>query len=134
MKILSAIAIAVVALAGLSVALSDAAPDRPPGVAADRWAPISATMGVVLVPDSDLSAGSPPPAGAPAQAADAPNAGPTAGPKVPLGATDPTELIAPPTPAVRKIIEEGLPVRGYIMVKRGRLWRPLLVVAPTVNN
>jgi hypothetical protein len=35
---------------------------------------------------------------------------------------------------VRKIIEEGQPVRGYIMVKRGKLWRPLLVVAPTVNN
>jgi hypothetical protein len=51
-----------------------------------------------------------------------------------VGAVDPTALIAPPTAAVRKIIEEGQPVRGYIMVKRGKLWRPLLVVAPTVNN
>jgi hypothetical protein len=134
MKILSGIAIAMVAMAGLSLAFSDNAPDRPPGVAADHWAPISATLGVVLVPDSGLSAGSPPPAGGPAQAADAPNAGPHARPKVPVGATDPTELIAPPTSAVRKIIEEGQPVRGYIMVKRGKLWRPLLVVAPTVNS
>jgi hypothetical protein len=51
-----------------------------------------------------------------------------------VGAVDPTALIAPPTPAVRKIIEEGQPVRGYIMVKRGTLWRPLQVVAPTVNG
>lgn len=134
MNKLSGIAIAMVAMAGVSMAFSDAAPDRPPGVAADHWAPISATMGVVLVPDSGLSAGAPPPAGGPAQAADTPNAGPTAGPKVPVVATDPTELIAPPTPAVLRIIEEGQPVRGYIMVKRGKLWRPLQVVAPTVSN
>jgi hypothetical protein len=130
MKTLMGIAIAVVATAGLSLALSNDAPDRPPGVAADHWAPISATLGVVLVPDSGLSAESPPPAGGPTASAGAP----TAGTKVPVGAADPTALIAPPTAAVRKIIEEGQPVRGYIMVKRGNLWRPLLVVAPTVNN
>jgi hypothetical protein len=129
-KTLLGIAIAVVAAAAVSLALSDNAPDRPPGVAADRWAPISATLGVVLVPDSGLSAEAPPPAGGAVPPADAP----AAGPKVPVGAVDPTTLIAPPTAAVRKIIEEGQPVRGYIMVKRGKLWRPLLVVAPTVNN
>lgn len=129
MKTLIRIAIAVVAIAGLSLAFSDNAPDRPPGVAADRWAPISATLGVVLVPDSGLSAESPPPAGGPSPLADRPAAGPRV-----VGAVDPTALIAPPTPAVRKIIEEGQPVRGYIMVKRGTLWRPLQVVAPTVNG
>jgi hypothetical protein len=129
MKTLIGIAIALVACAGLSLAISSNAPDRPPGVAADRWAPISATLGVVLVPDSGLSAESAPPAGGPSPPAGAP----MGGPKVVVGA-DPTALIAPPTPAVRKIIEEGQPVRGYIMVKRGKLWRPLLVVAPTVNN
>jgi hypothetical protein len=134
MKTVSAIAIALIALAGLSLAFSDTAPDRPPGVAANRWAPLSPTLGVVLVPESGLATGAPPPAGGPTPATEAPNAGPTAGPKVPVNATDPTALIAPPTPAVRKIIEEGQPVRGYIMIKRGKLWRPLLVVAPTVNN
>ena len=130
MKTLIRIAIALVAIAGLSLAFSDNAPDRPPGVAADRWAPISATLGVVLVPDSGLSAESPPPAGGPTP----PDGAPAPGPKLVMGAVDPTALIAPPTAAVRKIIEEGQPVRGYIMVKRGKLWRPLLVVAPTVNN
>lgn len=111
------IAIAMLAMAGFSLAFSDNAPARPPGVAADRWAPISATLGVVLVPDSELSADSPAP-----------------GSKLVVGPVDPTALIAPTTPAVRKIIEEGQPIRGYIMVKRGKLWRPLQVVAPTINN
>jgi hypothetical protein len=122
MKSVIRIAIALVAIAGLSLAFSDNAPDRPPGVTADHWAPISATLGVVLVPDSGLSPESPPPAGA--------DTGP---PKV-VNPGDRTVLIAPPTPAVKAIIEEGQPVRGYIMVKRGKLWRPLLVVAPTVNS
>lgn len=121
MKSLISIAIALVAIAGLSLAFSDNAPDRPYGVAADHWAPISATLGVVLIPDSALSAESPPP-----------TVSPTAGPKVPIGTIDPNVLIGPTTPTVRRIIEEGQPVRGYIMVKRGKLWRPLQVVAPTV--
>jgi hypothetical protein len=70
-------------------------------------------MGVVLVPDSDLT-------GLPKIAVSAP--------------LDRTVLYAAPTPAVQAIIEEGEPVRGYIMVKRGKVWRPLTVVAPTVSN
>jgi len=35
---------------------------------------------------------------------------------------------------VQAIIEEGQPVRGYIMVRRGKVWRPLTVVPPTVND
>jgi len=129
MKTMSAIAIAIVALTGLSLAFSDNAPDRPPGVAADHWASINPTLGVVLIPDSVLSTDSPPPAGGAR-----PGVAPAEGPKVVAGSADPDILIAPPSAAVRKIIEEGQPVRGYIMVKRGKLWRPLLVVAPTVNN
>jgi hypothetical protein len=129
-KTLMGIAIVVVAMAGLSLAFSDNAQDRPPGVAADRWAPISATLGVVLVLDSGLSADSPPPGGG----ASSPYGTPEPGRKIVVGAVDPTALIAPTTPAVRKIIEEGQPIRGYIMVKRSKLWRPLQVVAPTVNN
>ena len=112
MKIGLGSALAVIAAAAVSLALSSHAPDRPPGVSADHWAPISAKLGVVLVPDPGLE---PQP------------------PKV-MAAGDRTTLIAPPTPAVQKVIEEGHPVRGYIMVKQGELWRPLQVVAPTVNN
>ncbi len=131
MKTLIRIAIALVAIAGLSLAFSDNAPDRPPGVAADHWAPISATLGVVLVPDSGLSPDSPPPTGG--AAPNAPITPSTTTPTV-VGAVDPTALIAPPSAAVRKIIAEGQPVRGYIMVKRGKLWRPLQVVPPTVTG
>ena len=131
MKTLIRIAIAVVAIAGLSLAFSDNAPDRPPGVAADHWAPISATLGVVLVPDSGLSPDSPLPAATPAP--NPQNRPSTTVPTV-VGAVDPTTLIAPPTAAVRRIIAEGQPVRGYIMVKRGKLWRPLQVVPPTING
>jgi hypothetical protein len=126
MKTLISIAIALAAIAGLSLAFSDNASDRPPGVAAGQWAQISATLGVVLVPDSGLSAESPPSTVAPKTGLL------TEGPKFPVGNVDPTVLIAPTTQAVRNIIEEGQPVRGYIMVKRGKLWRPLQVVAPTL--
>ncbi len=133
MKTVVGLAFGVLALCVLSFAVSSNAPDRPPGVAADRWAPISATLGVVLVPDSQLSAlpplavgaGGPPPRSAPGPAPRSPEIG---------GNFDPTGLFAAPSPAVQAIIDEGQPVRGYIMVKRGKVWRPLEVVAPTANN
>ena len=127
MKALIGLAFAALAASGLSLALSRNAPDRPPGIAADRWAAISNTLGVVLIPDSGVSGGQPLPGPAPE-----PVSRPTHG--GPVYAAPPTTLIAPPSAAVLDIIEEGHPVRGYIMVKRGRLWRPLTVVAPSVNN
>jgi hypothetical protein len=114
MKTLIRIIIALVAIAGLSLAFSDNAPDRPLGVSADHWAPISANLGVVLIPDTELSTHS-------------------GLPKV-MNSGDGTTLIAPTTPTVQTLIEEGQPVRGYIMVKRGKVWRPLQVVAPTVSG
>jgi hypothetical protein len=133
MKAIVGMVFVVLALLGLSLAVSSNAPDRPPGIAADRWAPISATLGVVLVPDSELNAlpplavgaSGPPVRSAPGPVPRSPEIGPVA---------DPTGLFAAPSPAVQAIIEEGLPVRGYIMVKRGKVWRPLTVVAPTVSN
>jgi hypothetical protein len=112
MKTVVGLALLVLGACGLSFAVSSNAPDRPPGIAADRWAPISSTMGVVLVPDSELR-GLPPRL---------------------VGAVDPTGLFAEPSPAVQAIIDEGQPVRGYIMVKRGKVWRPLTVVPPTVDD
>jgi hypothetical protein len=112
MKTLVGIAFFVLAASGLSFAVSSNAPDRPRGIAADHWAPISSTLGVVLVSDTEQN-GSPP--------------------RV-MGAVDPTALIDVPSPAVQAIIDEGQPVRGYLMVKRGKVWRPLTVVPPTVDN
>jgi hypothetical protein len=124
MKTFVGLALVILAACGLSLAISSNAPNRPPGIATDRWAPISNTMGVVLVPDSELNTQLPLPAGAGI-------AGPKAGENPPI--VDRMALIAPPSPAVEAIIEEGHPVRGYIMVKRGKVWRPLAVIAPTIN-
>ena len=133
MKAIVGLVFGVLAVLGLSLAASSNAPDRPPGIAADRWAPISSTLGVVLVPDSDLralprlavGAFGPPPRLALGPAPRSPEI---------VGAVDPTGLFATPSPAVQAIIDEGQPVRGYIMVKRGKAWRPLEVVPPTVND
>ena len=112
MKTFVGLAFVVLAAFGLSFAAgSSNAPDRPRGIAADHWALISSTLGVVLVTDSER------------------NALPRA-----MGAVDETGLIADPSPAVQAIIDEGQPVRGYLMVKRGKVWRPLTVVPPTVDN
>lgn len=133
MKAVVGLAFGVLAICGLSLAVSSNAPDRPPGVAADRWAPISSTLGVVLVPDSEPGALPPLVVGAAGSGArTAPGASPRSSEIVPI--TDPTGLFAAPSPAVQAIIEEGQPVRGYIMVKRGKVWRPLTVVAPTVDS
>ncbi len=130
MKPLIALALVGLAATCVSLAVSREAPDRPPGISADHWAPISSTLGVVLVPDLEPSALPPLPVGAagppPANnAARSPDVAPIA---------DMTGLYAAPSAAVQAVIEEGFPVRGYIMVKRGKVWRPLTVVAPTVNN
>jgi hypothetical protein len=122
MRVLIGLAITLLAVSGLTLALSSNAPDRPPGIPADRWAPISSTLGIVLVPDTGLTA----------QTAAAPTAtesklSPGAVPNV-----DGTALYAEPNAKVKAIIEEGQPVRGYIMVKRAKIWRPLAVVAPTI--
>jgi hypothetical protein len=134
MKTVVGVAFLALAAFGLSFAVSSNAPDRPPGVAADRWAPISNTLGVVLVPDmeqSGLPRLAPRAIGPPPDAA-----GPGPAPRLPplvVGAVDPTGLFAEPSPAVQAIIDEGRPVRGYLMVKRGKVWRPLTVVPPTVD-
>jgi hypothetical protein len=136
MKAVVGIVFGVLAVLGLSLAAGRNAPDRPPGIAADRWAPISDTLGFVLVPDSDSEMNALPPlavgaAGVPVRSD--PIAPVDRGaPAIAVG--DLTGLYAAPSPAVQAIIEEGRPVRGYIMVKRGKVWRPLTVVPPTVNN
>ena len=131
MKAVVGIVFGVLAVLGLSLAAGRNAPDRPPGIAADHWAPISDTLGFVLVPDAELNALPPLAVGAPGVPL---NSDPIAPVDRMAQAGDRTGLYAQPTAAVQAIIEEGQPVRGYIMVKRGKVWRPLAVVAPTVNN
>jgi hypothetical protein len=134
MKAIVGIVFGVLAVLGLSLATGRNAPDRPPGNAADRWAPISDTLGFVLVPDSELNVQRPLAVGAsgvPALA-DPITTVDRMAPRIQNG--DGTELLAQPNAAVQAIIEEGHPVRGYIMVKRGKVWRPLTVVPPTVDN
>jgi hypothetical protein len=134
MKAFVGIVFGVLAVVGLSLAAGRNAPDRPPGVAAERWAPISDTLGFVLVPDSELSASPPLPVGAQGTPLISDPVTPVDRGAPIVTADDRTTLIAQPTAAVRAIIEEGQPVRGYIMVKRGKVWRPLTVVPPTVND
>lgn len=100
---------------GLSQAIGSNSPDRPPGIAANQWAPISETLGVVLVPEDDHA---------------------TAAQQVPHGIPDPSGfgLYVKPTPVVAAFIAESNPVRGYVMVKRGKFWRPLVVVAPSTQD
>jgi hypothetical protein len=112
MKPLIALAIVVLTAFGLSQAIGRNSPDRPPGIAANQWAPISESLGVVLVPDAEH--------GTAAQQK-----------PYPLVDTSGTALYARPTAVAQAFIEEGNPVNGYLMVKRGKFWRPLVVVAPS---
>jgi hypothetical protein len=108
MKTIHAIAAIVVLAGGVGVvvgAVGANAPNRPPGVSAKEWAPISDTMGVVLV-DQQLTA------------MDAPiiAASPPAGASTRNVSSGGAALIAP--------------VSGYLMVKRGTVWQRLLVIDP----
>ena len=134
MKVVVGIVFGVLAVLGLSFAAGRNAPDRPPGVAADRWAPISDTLGFVLVPDSALSGLPPLAVGAVGVPLNSDPVAPVDRMAPTTALADRTGLYAAPSAAVQAIIEEGQPVRGYIMVKRGKVWRPLTVVAPTVND
>jgi hypothetical protein len=134
MKAVVGIVFGILAVLGLSLAAGRNAPDRPPGIAADRWAPISDTLGFVLVPDSELSGLPPLPVGAAGVPVRSDPIAPVDRMAPVVATSDRTGLYAAPSPAVQAIIEEGQPVRAYIMVKRGKVWRPLTVVPPTVNN
>ena len=134
MKAVVGVVFSVLAVLGLSLAAGRNAPDRPPGIAPDRWAPISDTLGFVLVPDAELNSLPPLSVGAPGVPVRSDPIAPVDRMAPAVGPVDRTGLYAAPSPAVQAIIEEGQPVRGYIMVKRGKVWRPLTVVAPTVND
>jgi hypothetical protein len=103
-------AAAAVALAAFTLmrAIGADAPNRPPGVGANEWAPISDTMGVVLI-DQQMGASDAPVAGVEREGAAARR-------PVGNGAGGGAALISP--------------ISGYLMVKRGMLWQRLIVVEP----
>src|SRR5580704_16714476 len=106
MKAIVGIVFGVLAVLGLSLAAGRNAPDRPPGIAADRWAPISATLGFVLVPDSEPNVAPPLAAGAPGMPVRSDPIAPVDRGAPITTSDDRTELIAAPSPAVQAIIEE----------------------------
>jgi hypothetical protein len=95
-----------VAGAVLVAAIAADAPSRPPGVSADAWAPISDTVGVVLVAQmtaaGDVGALPAPGSLGPWQES--------------LGGAGGAILIPPTT--------------GYLMVKRGGTWQRLILIEP----
>jgi hypothetical protein len=98
------LAIIIPAVFALSRAIDAGVPDRPAGVDPTDWSRISDSLGFVVVPQKP----------------------------VPARLGDRTTLIAPPIPLVRALIgPESVgpePVEGYFMVKRGGIWRRLIVV------
>jgi hypothetical protein len=114
MKTIHAIAVIAVLAGGVGMvagAIGADAPNRPPGVSPNEWAPISDSMGVVLV-DQQPTAMDAPIAPSPASGAATRNIGAGAGNIAGGGAA----LIAP--------------VNGYLMVKRGSVWQRLIVIEP----
>jgi hypothetical protein len=113
MKMIHAVAaIAVLAGVGVAGAIGANAPSRPPGVSENEWAPISDTMGVVLVAQQLTAADAPMVRPSAASGAATRNIGTGAV----LGAGGGAALTAP--------------VSGYLMVKRGSLWQRLVVIDP----
>jgi hypothetical protein len=112
MKTIHAVAaVAVLATVAIVGALGADAPNRPPGVSAQEWAPISATLGVVL--DQPL-----PPAGEVAQ------------PAQPAQVSADGRLNR--TGGDQEILGAALipPISGYLMVKRGSAWQRVILVEP----
>jgi hypothetical protein len=103
---ISAIAILAGGVGAVAGAIGANAPNRPPGISANEWAPISDTMGVVLVDQQPMAMDAPIISPSPASAAATRNIGGIGG----------AALIAP--------------VNGYLMVKRGSVWQRLVVIEP----
>jgi hypothetical protein len=95
------------------------APDRPPGIDADHWVPLSASTGIALTSDEVET-----------QTDNANGQKPHEPVFHYTVMTDPTTLIGPTSPAVTAAIkhaEEQEPIPGYLMVKHDGIWRRLLV-------
>lgn len=122
--------VAWIVLVATSVVLSSAvgagAPeDRPSGVAASDWVPISNSLGLVLTEARGASASTKD------CACYKQGLCGSCGP-IPPRIADPTLLLAPTSAAVRKAVEHAEaqePIHGYLMVKQNGIWRRLVVSA-----
>jgi hypothetical protein len=52
------VAVAIVSLTGVAIVSGQTAPDRPPGVSAKQWIPISDRLGFIVLPSASIAAGS----------------------------------------------------------------------------
>jgi hypothetical protein len=91
---------------------ADTLPDRPPGVAAADWVPVSSLLGLVL-----------------AHPRPSPSKNDCACYKTGLcGWCDPPGPVTDPT-----VLLVAPPVEGYFMIKRGSTWRRLVIVDPLLG-
>jgi hypothetical protein len=105
MKMLVTIgAVALVGAVAAMHAIGADGPDRPPGVSASEWAPVSASLGVVLMPVTFSPSG----------------------PDGPL----PSDSQAKPFMQHLDGSVLASPANGYFMVKRGGHWIRLVVIEP----
>jgi hypothetical protein len=100
-------AVALFSAVAVMHALGANGPDRPPGLSASQWAPVSDSLGVVLVPEIFTPADPVAP-----QPGDAPRTG-----HLPLFQPMNGSVLASPA-------------NGYFMVKRGGHWVRLVVIEP----
>jgi hypothetical protein len=115
MKTIHTIAAIAILAGGVGIvagAIGADAPNRPPGVSAHEWAPISDTMGVVLVDNQLTALDAPIVTASPASGAATRDIGAGAA----RGGSGGAALTAP--------------ISGYLMVKRGSLWQRLVVIDP----
>jgi len=108
--IVGTVAVAALATFTLMRAVGADAPSRPPGVSAADWAPISETMGVVVVEQLP-------------GAGDAPIVTDSAEPGRGLGT-------GRGVGAGRVGAALISPISGYLMMKRGSVWQRLIVIEP----
>jgi hypothetical protein len=98
-------AIALVSAVAVMHAVGADGSDRPPGVSAAQWAPVSDSLGVVIVPTRFFSGG-------------------------PTDAAPPSDSQAKPFMQHMDGSVLASPANGYFMVKRGGHWVRLVVIEP----
>lgn len=116
MKALGILFTSMLAIAVVSWAVANKAPDRPPGIAATNWYPISERLGLVIPdyqPDLDPLVDSGPPGPNPVRAHELPPSPGSSG----TGGTHPLRRLE---------IQSGW-LKGYLMVKEGTQWERVAI-------
>lgn len=125
MRILAPLVLLLSSVVSASSTIAANAPDRPPGVDASHWVTLGKSIGVVLTIGEEATG----------------NASSTKStlPPLPVGTwcgsciRDRTVMVVPTRPFVLRAVERAEarePLRGYLMVKQGGVWRRLLLTSP----